>query len=117
MASLPDWSHSLVAENVLFTRNFLAQNEEVIKDDGSIDLSAAGTTPLMIPMDVSAALNNAGAASAPSSSAPAPTASSTDAPATTGASENLSNSNGASSLASPRALVALAAVVATFFAL
>jgi len=118
MAALPDWSHAIVAENVLYTRNFLASNPEVLKDDGSIDLSAAGTTPLMIPQDVSAALNNAGAASAaPTSAATSASASaSTETASPTGQADNL-NGNGAGSLASPRALVGLVVIVATFFVL
>lgn len=58
MAALPEWSHQYVAENVLYTRNFLAANAEVLKD-GAVDLGAAGTTPLMIPQDLTAALVNA----------------------------------------------------------
>lgn len=117
MSSLPSWSYSLFAENVLYTRNFLAQNPEVLQEDGSINLGAGGTTPLMIPQDVAAALSNAPAASGSASSAPAASTeappASTSAPATTAAE---STSNGASSLASSRALVGFV-VIATFFAL
>jgi len=56
LAQLPEWSHQYVAENVLFTRNFVGNNMETIKDDGSIDLSGAGTTPLVIPKDVAEVL-------------------------------------------------------------
>ncbi|RDB21034.1 hypothetical protein Hypma_011565 [Hypsizygus marmoreus] len=115
LAALPDWSHAVVAENVLYMRNFLASNTEVLQDDGSINLSNAGATPLMIPQDISAALNNA-AANAPSSPSPSPSPSS-ETPAPTGDAENLSNSNGASSLASPRILVGVVVAVVTFFAL
>lgn len=115
MADLPDWAHEYVAENVLYTRNFLAANPETMKEDGSIDLSTASTVPLAIPQDVAAALNNAGA-SAPSSSAAAdpssPATSAAAEPSTSGTSENLSGS--ASSLAiSPKVMLAVAAVVAT----
>jgi len=115
MASLPEWSHSYVAENVLYTRSFLASNSEVMKDDGSIDLSAAGSTPLMIPQDIGAALNNAGAP-APATPSPAtPSAPASESPAPSGESEN--QSNGASSLASPQLLVGFFAIAATLFAL
>lgn len=114
LAALPDWAQSIAAENVLYTRNFLAQNAEVLKDDGSVDLSSATSTPLMIPQDVGAALSNA--AAAPSS--PSPAASSAPASsAAPSAAANAQSSNGAGSLASPKALVAFVAVLATFFAL
>jgi hypothetical protein len=72
MAALPEWSHQYVAENVLYTRNFLAANAEVLKEDGAVDLSAAGTTPLMVPQDLSAALINA-APSPPTATSPTKT--------------------------------------------
>ncbi|KAF8077987.1 hypothetical protein FPV67DRAFT_1404851, partial [Lyophyllum atratum] len=115
LSAIPEWAQADTAENVLYTRNFLAANAEVLKEDGSIDLSNAGATPLMIPQDVSAALNNAAAAPAPSS--PPPSAATSAAPTPSGESENQLQGNGASSLASPRAFVALFVVAATFFAL
>lgn len=115
MGSLPSWSHEYVAENVLYTRSFLAANSEVMKDDGTIDLSAAGSTPLMIPQDIGSALNNAGAASAPSGSA-TPSADASAAPEASPVGAAASG-NGASSLASPRVLVGAMVVLATFFAL
>ncbi|TFK42621.1 hypothetical protein BDQ12DRAFT_719479 [Crucibulum laeve] len=119
MSSLPDWSHQYVAENVLYTRSFLASNPEVLKEDGSVDLSSGSTTPLMIPQDLSNSLNAAAAttSSASSSSAPVQSASSTAAPAATssGTTENLSN--GASSLASPKTIAGVVVVIATFFLL
>jgi len=119
LAALPDWAQADTAENVLYTRNFLAANAEVLKEDGSIDLSNAGSTPLMIPQDVGAALNNAAAAPVPTPapSSPSPSAETSAAPAPSGESENQVQGNGASSLASPRAFVALFVVAATFFAL
>ena len=101
LSALPTWSHSSVAENILFTRNFLATNPEVLKDNGFIDLSNSASTPLMIPPDVAAALSNGTASS--SNSTPTPQAG--------------SQTNGANLLASPRALVGLAALVPMFFAL
>jgi hypothetical protein len=118
VAALPDWAQPLAAQNVLFTRSFLAMNSETLQDDGSVDLSSATTTPLMIPQDIGAAINNAGAASA--STAPTAAAATSAAPSaseTVKASSNLGSSNGAGSIASPRALVALTVVLATFFAL
>jgi hypothetical protein len=115
LSQLPAWSHSLVAENVLFTRNFLASNPEVLKDDGSIDLSTSASTPLMIPQDVAAALSSAAPSGAPVNAAPSPSAPTTSSAVPTSTPESQFNS--ASSLASPRALVGLVVVVVTFFAL
>lgn len=113
VAALPEWAQPLAAANVLYTRNFLAKNAETLKDDGSVDLSSATSTPLMIPQDVGAALNNA--AAAPASPAASSAAATSAAPSATATAESLNN--GAGSLASPRALVGLAVVLATFFAL
>jgi len=115
VSSLPDWSHSYVAENVMYTRNFLAANPEVINDNGVIDLSAAGGNPLMIPQDITAALNNA--ASSSSSSATATASGTAATAAAAAASTTASKPNGASSMASPRILVGIMAVVATLFVL
>ncbi|KAG5646635.1 hypothetical protein DXG03_002625 [Asterophora parasitica] len=117
LAGLPDWAHESAAENVLYTRNFLASNGEVLKENGAIDLSSAGSTPLMIPQDVGAALNNAGAAYGYEPSTPQPSASTSEAPAApSGTAESVLN-NGAGALASPKAFVALFVAVATFLAL
>ncbi|KAJ2921910.1 hypothetical protein H1R20_g15194, partial [Candolleomyces eurysporus] len=114
MAAFPDWAQSVVAENVLYTRNFLAANPEVLKEDGSIDLSTADSTPLAIPQDLAAALASA---SAPATTIAAPTAtSSAPAETTTGTTESLNNS-GAMSSASPRLLVAGMAILATYILL
>ncbi|KAG6854315.1 hypothetical protein C0991_008210 [Blastosporella zonata] len=112
LAALPDWAHAVAAENVLYTRNFLAANGEVLKDDGTIDLSASGSAPLMIPQDIGAALNNAAVVS-PSSATTSGATSESAAPT-----EALSQSgNGASSLASPKVFVALFVAMATFLTL
>lgn len=113
VAALPDWAQPLAAENVLYTRSFLAMNGETLQDNGSVDLSSATSTPLMIPQDVGAALNNAAAVTPPAASSPAASSAAPSASAVGAATVN----NGAGALASPRGLVALAVVVATFFAL
>lgn len=113
MGELPDWSHQYVAENVMYTRNFLASNAEVLKDDGSVDLSAAGTTPLMIPQDLSVALSNTGSSSSssPVAAPSAPVTSSTPAPS---APASALNTSGALSMSSPKVFVGLIAALATF---
>ncbi|KAG6820596.1 hypothetical protein H0H93_014512 [Arthromyces matolae] len=112
LSALPDWAHAVAAENVLYTRNFLAANGEVLQEDGSVDLSSASSTPLMIPQDFSAALSNA--AVVPSSSTGSSAAATSESASPSGAT---TVGNGASSLASPKAFVALFVILSTFFAL
>jgi urease alpha subunit len=116
MATLPTWSHQHVAENVLFTRNFLAANPAVMQSNGFIDLSQAGTTPLMIPQDISAALGNAGS-STTTPSAPMSTGASMSMSTSAHAPTSSGMSSGAHSLTAPRIFVALTVAVATWFAL
>ncbi|KAH9001044.1 hypothetical protein EDB92DRAFT_1787954 [Lactarius akahatsu] len=112
MSKMPDWSMPYMAENILFTRSFLAMNPESMTQDGSVDLSPLANNAVMLPTDVAAAarLNNA-ASGTPSSTSSG--ASSTP----SSASSSSGGSNGAGALASPRVGVALVAVVAAFFAL
>jgi plastocyanin len=112
IGALPEWAHAYAAENVLYTRNFLAANEDTLKEDGGVDLSAASTNPMMIPQDIAASLNNAGAGDAAGSSSASASESAAQ-PTDTAAAAT----NGASSLASPRVLVAVVVALATFFAL
>lgn len=119
MSSVPQWAQKSMMENVMYTRNFLSLNQDVLKDDGTVDLGTPN--PLNFPNDMSSALN-AAAESAPSSSAPSSTASSTTssssaAAAVGSASAGASKKNGATSLASPKVLVALMAIAATVLAL
>jgi len=120
LASLPTWSHSLVAENTVYTRSFLASNPEVLNADGSVDLSQAGANPLMIPQDISTAIDAsssngtavaAAAASGASSAAAGPSATTSGAPAAS------STAHSGASIASPSMLIAFVAVVGTIFAL
>jgi plastocyanin len=110
MSALPEWSHKYVIENTLYMRNFLAMNEEVLKDGGVVDLSESGTTPLMIPADVASALNNAAAVSAPASTSSASGTSSAPSEATSAA------SNAAGSVTVSRFLVASIAALVTLLA-
>lgn len=118
LATLPDWSHSLVMENVMYTRSFLGANPETLKDDGSIDLS--GDAPRMIPTDmapVNAAVDNAASSSAPAASASSSAASSpasSASAASTGAATG--KGNGAASTAVSSALLGFAAVAAAVLA-
>ncbi|KAK0210711.1 hypothetical protein DFS33DRAFT_1378699 [Desarmillaria ectypa] len=117
MAQLPSWAHEPVMENVLYTRNLLAMNPEVMKEDGSIDLSTASSTPLMIPDDVAAALQNAASASSSGSASSSPTAASgaTSSAAASSPASSQSTHNGAGAMTSSKAFVAIMLVAATFF--
>lgn len=123
MSTIPAESHSTFLTNVLYTRAALAMNPEVLQADNSINLASVAETPLMLPLDLTPALNAAAAAaSAPASAPAAPT--STDAPvnaagaaAATSPAASAPAGNGAGSIASPRFLVGAVVVLATIFAL
>jgi len=125
VANLPDWSQPLVAENVLYTRSFLAANPDTMNTDGSIDLGKSAGTPLMIPQDISVALSNANmnsSAGASSSAAPPSVAPiSSGAPTSSGAPSTsasaASNLTNGAATTSPKFVVAVAAAVAGFFLL
>jgi len=115
---MPEWSKEYLVENTLYVRSFLALNKDVLKDDGSIDLSNAPNTPLMFPqLSVSDGGYGSGSGygSPPAASSPAATGSSSPAAASAAAAGSISN--GASSLASPKIFVGLMAAVVTLFAL
>jgi plastocyanin len=117
MSGMPEWAESYAAENVLYTRSFLAMNPETLKSDGTVDFSSLGTSAVMLPIDVaSMSSNNAdGSYGSPAASSTSPAASSPSSSAIGGSSN--ASSNGAGVLSSPRVAVALVAVVAAFFAL
>ncbi|KAF8654108.1 hypothetical protein AX16_003641 [Volvariella volvacea WC 439] len=123
MADTPEWAQPFVAENIMYTRNFLAANKEVLREDGTIDLSSAESTPLMIPQDIGAALNNADASAAPSTpeaNANTNASASSDAPAASGTpaadTDSANATSGALGMSSSRILVGAAVAFATFFA-
>jgi hypothetical protein len=121
MAALPSWSHAMVAENVYYTRNFLVANPDMMQQDGKVDLSASSQNPIMIPMDLSAAINQANAVSSTSSVSSSATAaattslvtSSTTASPTASSTGTTMASNGAIG-ASPKTVVGLLSIAATF---
>jgi len=116
MSQIPSWAQPYMAQNVMYTRSFLAANPDVIASDGSVNVGNAGSNPLMIPMDISAAANNAGSNST-SSSASATSASTSSASATASAAASVKKTNGARSLGSSSALVGAVAVLGAFLAL
>ena len=68
MKSLPTWAVPYAAENVMYTRTFIAANSEVLQNDGSMNLGSSAT--LNFPQDLSAAVNGTSTTSSgPSASA------------------------------------------------
>jgi len=119
LQSMPNWAQQDMVENVMYTRNFLAANKDVLQSNGTINLN--GPAPLMFPADMSQALN-AAASSAPASAASSTAASGSTAapyasttPSSAAAAAN--SKNGAGSLTSPKVLIGFMAVAATLFAL
>ncbi|KAI0082707.1 hypothetical protein K474DRAFT_1702698 [Panus rudis PR-1116 ss-1] len=116
MGSMESWTHKYVAENVMYVRQFMAANPDVITPDGGINMNS--NAPLVFPADL-AAVNNAGAAPSSSSSpaaSAAPSASSA-APSSSSTAAGNANSNGAKSTAVSGGLLAVAAIAASFLAL
>jgi len=120
MSGMPDWSQQYTADNVLYTQAVMAMNPEMVSADGTLDLSTMGSSPIMLPTDVAAALtssNSTGSSSygSPASSSTPSGASSSSSPSTSPVAA--SSKSGAGALSSPRVAVAVVAVVAAFFAL
>jgi hypothetical protein len=116
MSKMPTWAASYVAENVMYSQNFLAANPGTLSSDGTVSLSGLSNGTMTVPADIAAAArqNNAGS-STPSYSSPAASGASPSPSATGSPSGALKN--GAGALASPRIVVALVAVAAAAFAL
>ena len=113
LAELPDWTHNLVLENVMYTRSFLGANPETLKENGFIDMGS--DAPKVIPTDM-APVNNAvdgnaasqtAAGNAATEAAPAPSS-----PAGAAAGKD----NGAASTAASTALLGVAAFAAAVLA-
>jgi hypothetical protein len=114
MATLPEWAQPYVAENVMYTRTFLAANPELIKEDGSVDLGNSGSTPLMIPQDLSAVLASSPTTPAATTPSVVPSDPAANAAASPSSGATGSLTGGAASISSPKVVVGLIAVVATF---
>lgn len=116
MASLPDWSHSFIAENVLYTQTFLAANPDAIKSDGSIDASLGGNPPV-IPEDIT----KVAAAASPSGSVSGSPASSSSAADPSGSSSPVGamtqSGNGASAVSRSGVSLSLAVLAVGLFLL
>ncbi|KAI5123290.1 hypothetical protein M0805_009311 [Coniferiporia weirii] len=114
MANMPAWSYDVVAENVMYSRSFIAANPDIVQSDGSINLGAS-SAPLMIPQDLSNVLASSSSASSSPSSTGASSGSSTDSSTVSAAS--VTPTSGASGLTASMALSGVVALVATFYAL
>ncbi|KAG1731920.1 hypothetical protein EDB19DRAFT_1640526 [Suillus lakei] len=91
MSGMPPSSYQYMLENVMYVRTFLAANPEVLSADGVVDLSSAGTTPLIVPKDITiAAINSSASSGSPTSDSP-----------TAGATGSSTSSGGSSSSPSP----------------
>jgi hypothetical protein len=117
MSSMPTWSQQYTAENVLYTRAVLAMNSDMVNSDGSINFSNMGSSPIMLPTDVAAAVTNNADNSTSSYGSPASSSSPSSASSPSASPVSASSQNGAGALSSPRVAVALVAVAAAFFAL
>jgi len=113
MSGIPSYMYQPMLENVMYFRQFIAANPDIVSDDGTISLSNAGDSPLLFPQDISAALAStssvtpAAAESSPAAAAATPSSSVT-------ASGSLSNGG---SVTAPGLFITFVAVVATFLAL
>ncbi|KIM58699.1 hypothetical protein SCLCIDRAFT_1218389 [Scleroderma citrinum Foug A] len=70
MSGMPQWAQQYVAENVMYTRTFLAANPETLNADGSVSLANAGNSPLQVPIDITSIHNNASSQTGSSGSSP-----------------------------------------------
>lgn len=117
MSALPEWAHGVFATNVMYTRAVMGMNPDIINANNAVDLAPVAQTPLMLPNDISGALNAAAAAPASDASA-TPAGAAATAPAAASPSASAPpKGNGASSVASSRFLVGAVVVLATIFAL
>jgi hypothetical protein len=118
MSALPTWAHTYAAENIMYTRTFLAANKEVLQQDGTVNLGSAGSTPLMIPKDLSSALSDAGATSSATSPVN-PSSSSVPSASSPGSSlgSSASSTSAATSTSSSKVLLGLVVGFATLMML
>lgn len=120
MSSMPDWAKEPMMQNVMYMRNVIAMNPDIMGADGKVNM--ASTAPMMLPNDVNlAATTNTGgsnggpagpAASASATEAGVAAAQSSAAPVGAAA-----QPNGAGSVTASKYVMGAAVVFATFFLL
>jgi len=114
MSAMPAWAQPYMAQNVMYTRTFMAANSDVVASDGSVNITAAQGAPLMVPADITQATNNAASNSSTSSTS---TATSSSSPTGSASPATAAKSNGARSLGSSGVLVGVVVVLGAFLAL
>lgn len=117
LAGFPEWSHSFVAENVLYARSVMALNPDIVKDDGSIDLNT--NAPLSWPSDLNAASSSVSTLPTPTAAAgSASSAASPPAASSAGQASPTGNTSGAAATkVLSGSVLAAAAVAGAFLAL
>lgn len=118
MSAIPDWAKEEMAANIMYTRNMMVMNPDVVDSTGAVSIST--DAPLMLPNDV-AAVNN-GVATTPDASATSATGAAAAPAASSAAAEQPAGaaaqpSNGAGALASSKVVMAATVVLASFFLL
>ncbi|KAG2368505.1 hypothetical protein BDR07DRAFT_1269770 [Suillus spraguei] len=93
MSGMPLSSYQYVLENVMYTRTFLAANPEVLSAEGVVDLSSAGTTPLIVPNDITAAATNSSTSSGSPTTGATGSSTSSHSPTSTGGARSLGSSS------------------------
>lgn len=116
MSNMPDWAPNVMAENVMYTRSFLAANPDVIKSDGSVDLGAS-SSPFMIPNDLNAVMASSSSASGAAAGPTSPAGNAGSGAGSSAAPSSSPAASGARGLASSTALAVAVAFGAAFFAL
>lgn len=103
MTKMPADAYDVIAENVMYTRTYLAANPDMMNADGSVNINAAA--PMMVPQDVSVALS----ANAPPASAPGANGAASSASAAPTAAAAAGATNGARGMAASTTLASVAA--------
>ncbi|KAH7930816.1 hypothetical protein BV22DRAFT_999792 [Leucogyrophana mollusca] len=111
MSGMPEWSYQYIAENVMYTRTFLAANPETLNADGTVSLASAGNTPMVIPKDITSAASSGTTSNSGSSVASA----APSADPTPSSSASYPSTNGARSLGSSNMVVGLVVAVSLAF--
>ncbi|KAF9246554.1 hypothetical protein BU15DRAFT_40168 [Melanogaster broomeanus] len=118
MSAMPQWAYQSVAENVMYTRTFLAANPETLNADGSVRLSNAGSTPLTVPVDITKLASNSTSSSGGTSGGTSSAAGSTSGSSNSTSSDPYATTtNGAPRLGSSSVLAGFTVAVAFAFAL
>ncbi|KZT68962.1 hypothetical protein DAEQUDRAFT_745385 [Daedalea quercina L-15889] len=124
MGAMPEWSQSLMAENVVYTRAFLAANPSVLSADGTVNLGAANGQ-FAVPQDISDALSSssgsssasASASGSPSGTAAAAGIASASSSGSSASATATGSTSGARANVASGALLGVAAIAVTFLAL